>query len=100
MHTENLYQNASNDYQKLLKNYGMICSMSKKGDCYDNAVTESFFHTIKTELILGANYATRAEAKSEIFSYLATFYNNRRKHSTLGYCTPDKFEQYYWDKVA
>lgn len=99
-HSDRGSQYASTDYQDLLKSYGMICSMSRKGDCYDNSVTESFFHTIKTELILDANYTTREEAKPDIFSYLEIFYNIRRKHSTLDYCTPDKYEQYYWANVA
>ena len=77
----------------------MTCSMSKKGDCYDNAVTESFFHTLKTELIFDKKYSSREQAKSDIFKYIELFYNRTRKHSTLGYCSPANFEQYY-GKVA
>lgn len=74
-HSDRGSQYASHDYQDMLKNYGMTCSMSKRGDCYDNAVTESFFHTLKTELIFGKKYNTREEAKSDIFKYIELFYN-------------------------
>jgi putative transposase len=99
LHSDRGSQYASNDYQKLLNSYGMICSMSKKGDCYDNAVTESFFHTLKTELTVDKQYKTRQTAKSDIFNYIEIFYNQKRKHSTLDYCSPVKYEQ-YWAKVA
>lgn len=98
-HSDRGSQYASNDYQNMLKNFGMICSMSKKGDCYDNAVTESFFHTLKTELVFDTKYSSREYAKSDIFKYIELFYNRKRKHSTLGYCSPADFEQYY-GKVA
>jgi len=98
-HSDRGSQYASNDYQNMLKNFGMICSMSKKSDCYDNAVTESFFHTLKTELVFDQKYDTRDYAKSDIFKYIELFYNRTRKHSTLGYCSPANFEQYY-GKVA
>jgi len=97
-HSDRGSQYASYDYQDKLKEYGMICSMSKKGDCYDNAVTESFFHSLKVELNR-YEHSTRYEAKSEIFDYIEVFYNRKRKHSTLGYCSPVKYEQ-YWKKVA
>lgn len=97
-HSDRGSQYASYDYQDKLTEYGMICSMSKKGDCYDNAVTESFFHSLKVELNK-YEYSTRSEAKSEIFDYIEVFYNRKRKHSTLGYCSPVKYEQ-YWKKVA
>ncbi len=94
-HSDRGSQYASFDYQNMLKDFGMVCSMSSKGNCYDNSVTETFFHTLKTELIYGERYVTRERAKSDIFSYIEEFYNRKRKHSTLGYCSPVKFEQYY-----
>ncbi len=67
--------------------------MSNKGDCYDNAITETFFHTLKTELVYFERYATRAEAKRAIFEYIEVFYNRLRRHSALGYRAPHAFEQ-------
>ncbi len=69
--------------------------MSGKGNCFDNAVTETFFHTLKTELMFDYVFDTREEAKSAIFEYIEIFYNRERRHSTLGYCSPVKFEQYW-----
>lgn len=94
-HSDRGSQYASIDFQKTLNNAGAICSMSVsgKGNCYDNAVAESFFNSIKTEL--GCNiFKTKEEAKSEIFEYIEAFYNEWRKHSRLNYCSPNKFEQY------
>ncbi len=68
--------------------------MSKKGDCYDNAVAESFFHTIKTELIFNENYETKSQAKSSIFEYIEAFYNRQRRHSKNGLLSPIDFELY------
>ncbi len=73
------------DFQKALKQYGVIPSMSKKGDCYDNAVAESFFHTLKTELTYHEKYESKAQAKSSIFEYIEVLYNRRRKHSAIEY---------------
>jgi putative transposase len=69
--------------------------MSRKGDCWDNAVAESFFGTLKTELVHEADWATRAEARSAIFEYLEVFYNRRRIHSSIGYVSPEEFELNY-----
>lgn len=99
-HSDRGSQYASHDFQVLLKSYGMICSMSGKGNCYDNAVTESFFHSLKVELIHEAKFKTREEAKTAIFEYIEIFYNRERIHSTLGYCTPEQFEENYIAKVA
>jgi transposase InsO family protein len=75
--------------------------MSGKGNCYDNAVVESFFHTLKTELIYFESYKTREEAKSSVFEYIEIYYNRERSHSTLNYCSPVQFEQRWRDtKVA
>lgn len=83
---------ASGDYQKLLEGNDLICSMSRKGECLDNAVAESFFGTLKTELVDHEDYRTRAEARSSLFSYIELFYNRRRRHSYLGYVSPVEYE--------
>ena len=70
----------------------MLPSMSRKGDCWDNAAMESFFHTLKTELIGNRVFGTRAEARLEIFRYIETWYNRKRLHSALGYMAPDEYE--------
>ena len=92
-HSDRGVQYASNEFQALLKTNGIHCSMSRKGDCWDNAVAESFFHTLKVELIHGKTYSTRQEAKTAIFEYIEGFYNRQRRHSYLGYLSPDDFEK-------
>lgn len=92
-HSDRGVQYASEDFRKLLKKYKFIQSMSGKGNCYDNAVAESFFKTLKTELIYHHRYWTRAQARASIFDYIETFYNRVRKHSYLGYLSPVQFEQ-------
>lgn len=92
-HSDRGSQYASDDYQKLLKSRGMVCSMSRRGNCWDNAVMESFFGTLKTELIYHRTYETRSMAQSEIFDYIEVFYNRRRLHSALGYRSPADFER-------
>ncbi len=87
-HSDRGSQYASNDYQEMLKAHGMVCSMSRKGDCWDNAVAESFYSTLKCELIHQGHFATREEARREIFEYIEVFYNRKRIHSSLGYNTP------------
>lgn len=91
-HSDRGSQYASEDYQNLLKAYGMRTSMSRKGNCLDNAPMESFFHTLKTELIHHKKYQTREEARRDIFEYIEIFYNRQRLHSSLGYKTPAEFE--------
>jgi len=91
-HSDRGSQYASADYQNALKDRGVVCSMSRKGNCWDNAVAESFFATLKTELIYPRRFATRREAKDAIFDYVEVFYNRRRRHSTLGYLSPVDFE--------
>lgn len=76
--------------RRKLREYGMVCSMSRKGDCWDNAPTESFFNSLKNERVHGARYATRAEATADIFEYIEVFYNRKRQHSTLGYVSPQE----------
>ena len=92
-HSDRGVQYASNEFRALLKNYGIECSMSRKGDCWDNAVAESFFHTLKVELINGKTYKTRQEAKTAIFEYIEGSYNRQRRHSYLGYLSPEDFEK-------
>jgi len=72
-------------YRDKLKVHGMICSMSRKGECHDNAVAESFFHTLKEELVYDENFATKLEARQAIFKYIEFFYNRKRRNSTIGY---------------
>jgi putative transposase len=92
-HSDRGSQYASDDYQQLLTSHGMVCSMSRRGNCWDNAVMESFFGTLKTELIYHRNYETRSVAQSEIFEYIEVFYNRQRLHSALGYRSPEDFER-------
>jgi transposase InsO family protein len=91
-HSDRGVQYASDDYQKLLSDHGMQISMSGKGDCWDNAVMESFWSTLKSELVNDEHYATRDQARQSIFQYIEVFYNRQRMHSTLGYKSPEAFE--------
>jgi len=91
-HSDRGSQYASEDYQALLTQCQMIGSMSRKGNCYDNAPMESFFGTFKTELTFHCDYATRNEARLEIFEYIEVFYNRYRRHSALGYKSPVNYE--------
>ena len=91
-HTDRGSQYACGDYQRALRSHGMICSMSRKGDCWDNAPMESWFHTLKTELVNHRDYQTRMQAKADIFEYIEVFYNRSRRHSGLGYMTPAQYE--------
>jgi putative transposase len=84
---------ASSEYQQRLKKQGMVCSMSRKGECHDNAVAESFFATLKTELVDHEDYYTRLEAKRSLFEYIEVFYNRQRRHSYLGYVSPVEYER-------
>lgn len=84
---------ASNAYQALLKQYQAICSMSRKGDCWDNAVAESFFGSLKTEWVDDKDYLNHEEARKSLFEYIELFYNSKRRHSHLGYKSPNQFEQ-------
>ena len=91
-HSDRGVQYAAKPFQKLLDSNGIVCSMSRKGNCYDNAVQESFYHSLKTELVHHEHYRTREEAKASIFEYIEGFYNRQRLHSTLGYKSPLQFE--------
>lgn len=89
-HADRGVQYAAHRYRARLQHHGMLCSMSRKGDCWDNAPMESFFATLKRELVEGANYQTRDGARADVFQYLEGFYNQRRLHSSLGYLTPEQ----------
>jgi putative transposase len=91
-HSDRGVQYASEDYQHLLSRHEMRVSMSGKGDCWDNAVMESFWATLKTELVHQTRYETRQQAKASIFEYIEVFYNRQRLHSSLGYVSPESFE--------
>jgi transposase InsO family protein len=92
LHSDRGTQYASHDYQALLKNQDIKCSMSGKGNCYDNSPMESFFHSLKVECIYSQTFNTRNEAKSAIFDYIEIFYNRQRKHSSLNYMSPVNYE--------
>jgi len=92
-HSDQGVQYACHSYQQVLKVNGLISSMSRKGNCWDNAVMESFFSTLKTELTHHQRYATRQEAYRDLFEYIEIFYNSRRLHSYLGYISPENYEK-------
>jgi transposase InsO family protein len=91
-HTDRGVQYASGDYRQALNNAGLIASMSRQGNCYDNATIESFWATLKLELVYRRRFDTRAQARREIFDYIETFYNRQRIHSALDYHSPVDFE--------
>lgn len=91
-HSDRGSQYAATSYQRRLTEYGLIPSMSRKGNCWDNACVESFFGTLKRELVHQRPYVTRDEAKQDIFEYIEVFYNRTRRHSTLGYDSPAEYE--------
>lgn len=86
---------ASGDYQRQLQENNLHCSMSRKGECLDNAVAESFFGTLKNELVYHEDYRTRVQAKQSLFEYIEVFYNRQRRHASLDYRTPVDFEKQY-----
>jgi transposase InsO family protein len=92
-HSDRGVQYAALDYQDLLADHAITPSMSRKGNCYDNAVAESFFATLEWELITSADWYTRAQARTAIFDYIEVWYNRQRRHSTLGYHSPAAYEQ-------
>lgn len=91
-HSDRGIQYAAGNYQKRLAERGIDCSMSRKANCWDNAVVESFFHTLKVELVHHQRYLTRDEARQDIFEWIEVFYSRQRRHSTLGYRSPAEFE--------
>ena len=98
VHSDRGSQYASHEYRKLLKQYGCVGSMSRKGNCWDNAVAESFFGSLKQEQVQWRNYQTRAEAQQDILNYISMFYNAYRLHSYIGYMSPNQFEM-DWNKI-
>jgi transposase InsO family protein len=92
-HSDRGSQYASDHYQRLLSKHGIECSMSGVGQCWDNAPMESFFATLKKELVHDEDYQTRAQARASIFEYIETFYNPKRRHSSLGYRSPAEYER-------
>src|SRR5437879_13872710 len=92
-HSDRGSQYASGDYQQVLAQHGIVGSMSRRGNCWDNAVAESFFATLKVELVHDAAWATRAAARAELVESLEVFYNGPRSHSALGYLSPRAFER-------
>jgi transposase InsO family protein len=92
-HSDRGSQYASDHYQRLLARHGITCSMSRRGDCWDNAPMESFFASLKKELVHGADFVTRAAARAAVVEYIEVFYNNQRRHSSLGYVSPAEYEQ-------
>jgi transposase InsO family protein len=92
-HSDRGSQYASEHDQRLLAGHGITCSMSRRANCWDNAPVESFFASLKKELIHGEDYATRDEARASIFEYIEVFYNRVRRHSALGYRSPDEYER-------
>jgi len=94
-HSDRGVQYASTDYRTALAQAGLVASMSRKGNCYDNAAMESFWSTLKLELVYRRDFLTRAHARSEIFDYIEVFYNRQRSHSALNYLSPVDFELQY-----
>ena len=92
-HSDRGVQYACDDYQELLRANALEVSMSRKGDCWDNAAMESFFGTLKQELVHRQTYPTRAAAERSLFEYIEVFYNRQRLHSTLGYLSPVQYEE-------
>ena len=86
-------QYASSAYRAVLEKHGLVCSMSRRANCWDNAVAESFFSTLKAELVERTNFKTRSEAATAVFDYIEVFYNRKRMHSALGYRSPASFEE-------
>jgi len=93
VHSDQGSQYTASSYRNMLNELGMICSMSRKGECHDNAVAESFFHSLKVELIYHNQFKTRIEARQAIFKYIELFYNRKRRHSYLNYQAPLEYEK-------
>jgi len=99
-HSDRGSQYCSNDFQEMLKENKMISSMSRKGNCWDNSVAESFFGSLKKERVFDSIYSTREEARRDIVDYIEMFYNSKRRHSYLGYLSPKEFEKVMFMKKA
>ena len=94
-HSDRGSQYASDLFQDLLDDNRIVCSMSRKGDCWDNACMESFFASLKTEWLAEKKYETREQAKNHVFNYIEMFYNRKRRHAALGYLSPAAYEELY-----
>jgi transposase InsO family protein len=94
VHSDQGMQYRTGNYHRLLQTYGIECSMSRKGNCLDNAAMESFFHSLKTEHAHHVRFKTRVEARQSLFEWIEVFYNRQRRHSYLDYMTPDEYERY------
>lgn len=99
-HSDRGSQYACGDYRDLLAEHGITCSMSRKGDCWDNAVAESFFATLKKELVHSSDWNTREDARADLFEYIEVWYNRERRHSSLGYVSPAEYEERKFRKAA
>lgn len=91
-HSDQGSQYTSENFQRLLDSHGIVCSMSRRGNCWDNAAMESFFSTLKTERLSRRQYRTRNDLRADVFDYIERFYNPKRRHSTIGYLSPVQFE--------
>ena len=91
-HSDRGSQYTSEQFQRLMADHGVVCSMSRSGNVWDNAAMESFFSSLKTERIGSKTYRTRDEARADVFDYIERFYNPKRRHSTIGYLSPMEFE--------
>jgi len=100
LHSDQGSQYASKLYQLILLKHGILCSISGKGNCWDNAVMESFYRSLKVELIYQNHYQTIIEAQRDIFEYIEIFYNRERLHSSLGYYSPEEYERFTLTKVS
>lgn len=98
VHSDRGVQYASSDFRDILKKHDCVQSMSRKGNCWDNAVAESFFHTLKTQLLYHEQFLTVKQAEQTLFNYIEIYYNRRRRHSTNNYRSPANFEE-HWSKV-
>lgn len=92
MHTDRGSQDCSKRYQQLIKDNHLVCSMSGRGDCYDNSVAESYFHSLKVGCLHGQHFIDRPSAQKEFFEHSEIYYNQQRKHSAIGYKIPSQFE--------
>jgi putative transposase len=92
LHSDQGSTYATGSYREIVNRYGIRQSMSRKGDCWDNAPMESFFHTLKTELVMHCDYKTRDDARVSLFDYIEVFYNRQRRHSSINYEAPLPFE--------
>src|SRR4051794_38603949 len=92
LHSDQGSTYATGSYREIVNRHGIRQSMSRKGDCWDNAPMERFFHTLKTELVMHCDYKTRDDARVSLFDYMEVFYNRQRRHSSIGYAAPLRFE--------